>query len=525
MATTKQSLVPNTVLVSDIVNYTDSELDRYIAMNGRSIFADPKTLTEDFLQRLRDRASGAYIPAQSLVDLDEVTNRLEKEGPERLARAPSPPSTLSMDDEESYHYDLDQDTDVYNCLVSEGGRPSHPVSLGRDILADPGPYRDIISYWQNGNEQNWRIFESQQGEWRTFCVFQRTNRCKNRFPKFVKILQDTLARHDFKHPYTLSEDPKVQDKLSMWIEFLAYENWLYDKDMAFLSRNRPQYVKAWKKLVDSNVLRPDETEESVWKQGFAGRLKDVNEEEAAGKAVEAAKVSVTLAENRLARSSHSDTASKLLPAAAQSQLDTAVRRFESIKRRIDGLIDFESKTYTLNVLCYPPKRSYQLTTHDAERRPILIRWIVEQIPLIKAELESVIGSENRKKSPNIQKPSHEGRKTGTSPPKNFENLTLDHLVLTDPTAQQEKPTDPNGTSGARSPLNSRRTLRSPLAKRPTIESGATEANARRAKKAKSKSSIKETSCSTGKADSNGSTAQSYFPRRSTRTKRPPDRFQ
>ncbi|EHL02985.1 hypothetical protein M7I_0956 [Glarea lozoyensis 74030] len=236
MATTKQSLVPNTVLVSDIVNYTDT-------MNGR------------------DRASGAYIPAQSLVDLDEVTNRLEKEGPERLARAPSPPSTLSMDDEESYHYDLDQDTDVYNCLVSEGGRPSHP---------------------------------------------------------------DTLARHDFKHPYTLSEDPKVQDKLSMWIEFLAYENWLYDKDMAFLSRNRPQYVKAWKKLVDSNVLRPDETEESVWKQGFAGRLKDVNEEEAAGKAVEAAKVSVTLAENRLARSSHSDTASKLLPAAAQSQLDTAI---------------------------------------------------------------------------------------------------------------------------------------------------------------------------------------------------------
>jgi hypothetical protein len=54
-----------------------------------------------------------------------------------------------MDAEESYRYDLEKETEYYNTLVAEGGRPSHPVSLGRDVIENPEEYREILSYWQS----------------------------------------------------------------------------------------------------------------------------------------------------------------------------------------------------------------------------------------------------------------------------------------------------------------------------------------------------------------------------------------
>jgi hypothetical protein len=72
-----------------------------------------------------------------------------------------------MDDEESYRYDLERETEYYNTLIREGGRPSHPVSLGRDVLEDPGEYREILSYWQLVNHDAegrvWRVFGAQWG--------------------------------------------------------------------------------------------------------------------------------------------------------------------------------------------------------------------------------------------------------------------------------------------------------------------------------------------------------------------------
>ena len=86
--------------------------------------------------------------------------RLQHVSADRHARSRPPSQTGSdyrsrdttelLDEEEDYGVDLKRETKYYNLLVSEGGLPSHPVSLNRDILKDPEEYREILSYWQRG---------------------------------------------------------------------------------------------------------------------------------------------------------------------------------------------------------------------------------------------------------------------------------------------------------------------------------------------------------------------------------------
>jgi hypothetical protein len=178
------------------------------------------------------------------IDLDGLTTRLEQIPP----RSPSLASTEPIDEEEDYRCDLANETEYYNTLIREGGRPSHPVSLGRDVLEDPGEYREILSYWQlhNGDAENrkWKMFRSQMCEWQIFLEYQREHRQEGRFPTYINALKRSFARHDFTRPYQLDEDPERQDKLTTWIEFLDYEYWIYDRYMATLKLRQPMYDEA-----------------------------------------------------------------------------------------------------------------------------------------------------------------------------------------------------------------------------------------------------------------------------------------
>jgi hypothetical protein len=145
------------------------------------------------------------------VDLDDLMTRLEDISADRQTqpRSPSPhiaaarmkvsgcmpplvqsdlrsrETTESLDEEEDHLRGLADETEYYNTLIREGGRPSHPVSFGRDILEDPGEYREILSYWQLVNHDAegrvWKVFGSQMCEWQRFRKWQRKNREEGRF--------------------------------------------------------------------------------------------------------------------------------------------------------------------------------------------------------------------------------------------------------------------------------------------------------------------------------------------------------
>ncbi|KAF8857851.1 hypothetical protein BDZ45DRAFT_422902 [Acephala macrosclerotiorum] len=352
---------------------------------------------------MRARARGI---AQSYpINLDDLTARLEgisadKQAPPRL---PSPASTEDLGEEEYYRLDLEEETEYYNTLVNEGGRPSHPVSLGQNIIEDPGEYREILSYWQRG-ENDWKVFGSQMGEWREFRRWQRKNREDGRFPKYVEGVKQGLAEHGFTRSFELDADPERQDKLTTWVEFLDYEYWWYDIDMRFVKRLQPQYDEAWKELTDTQVLRPDETEEFICNIDSA--FQHASERERAERAVEAAKWALISAQKAITdprRSSLSEPEAQQRLAAAQSKLDAAVKSLESIKRRNDLVYEFFKKIKKRKIAIGKLKKSYLVAKRDAQRRSILLRWILQQIPLIELELNQFKVAENDSRGENGKK--------------------------------------------------------------------------------------------------------------------------
>lgn len=281
-----------------------------------------------------------------------------------------------MGEEEYYRLELLEETESYTMLVREGGRPSHPVDLGRSIIEQPGEYREILAYWQRG-EKDWKVFSRQLSEWKDFRQWQRKNRENGRFHKYAEDVQQGLAEHGFKRPFQLEEHQDRQDMLATWIEFLDYEYWWYDKDMRTVEHQKPLYDAAWEELVDAQVLRPFETGQLVCDINSA--IRRASERERAQDAVQSARLALLSAENKSAnhRPSTFHQLSQQLLAEAQSRVDLALNSLELIKRRNALISEFLDKT----------KRA-RIAKRDAEHRAILVKWILNQIPLLEKESEA-----------------------------------------------------------------------------------------------------------------------------------------
>ena len=189
-------------------------------------------------------------------------------------------------------------------------------------------------------------------------------------------MKQGLVEHGSTQSFQLDEDPEQQDKLTAWIEYLDFEYWWYDKDMRSVKRRQPRCDEAWKKLVESQVLRPSETEDFIC--NISSAFQSASEEDQAEIAVESAKSAVISAEKAVADlgcSSLSQREPRQKLVAAQSRIDAAAKSLESIKRRNKLISEFHKK-----------KESYQIAKNNAERRSILLRWILQQVPLIELEL-------------------------------------------------------------------------------------------------------------------------------------------
>ena len=136
--------------------------------------------------------------------------------------------------------------------------------------------------------------------------------------------------------------------------------------------------------MDSQVLRPFETEEFIC--NIKSAFQRASDREQAEKAVESAKSAVMSAQNAVPdpRRAHlSQQATQQRFSAAQSQLGAAIKSLKLIKQRNDLISEFHQKT-----------RSSQIAKHNAERRSILLQWILQQVPLIELELNQLKMAEN-----------------------------------------------------------------------------------------------------------------------------------
>jgi hypothetical protein len=429
------------ILARDLAAYTDAELDQYLqehtSEGGPAVVevADPENLSGDFIQRLRwlclfpervcilltmkdrDRAQHGSVATQSrAIDLDQVTARLLQATSSRFA-SPEPQSPASSGDESRATIPLSPGVnDERRChamLVKDGGRPLYPISLLDEVSRDPGAYKDMLRPWLDDPDQDppdWdRVFEKQAYNWRDFRRWQTYNRSepssdittqyqvmayesfsrhfRRESLSYTEALGSLLAQYGFTRPFQLQDHAADQDALTTWIEYLGFVCADHYRSARFAKRDQPQQDEAWKDLVDSGVLRPFETREYLddIENGF--RLQ--SEENRAHEVAELAESAVAAALEKSRKAPNGSRHEHALELdASRSRLDVALKQLESVQRRNSLITNFNSAA-----------RSHGRAKEAAQRHFARVQWILDQVPLVEAEMREAKAAEGNSKNP------------------------------------------------------------------------------------------------------------------------------
>lgn len=282
------------------------------------------------------------------------------------------------------HEALDQtrqlESIAYHALVNEGGRPSHPLSLLQSIVSAPGEYRDILAFWQDQSDE-WQVFSKQLSRWQMFRAHQRAARDPDRYPNHIEELTERLERHSFQLPPTFDKAPNGfsrhidrQNKLATWIEYLNYEFTRRDEYDKWLETCQPGYDAALAQLMDAQVLKPFEKVRTPTNDICRPSSLEVTQRrDERRKAVEACEN----AKKRLHWRDPLGVAKTSQDTEQQERLYTEAReRLRLINKRAYIVSDFARKTHT-----------YRFALDRSERHELLLRWILDQIPLIEDELK------------------------------------------------------------------------------------------------------------------------------------------
>ncbi|KAM3481147.1 hypothetical protein MY5147_000780 [Beauveria neobassiana] len=310
------ALGSSTVPVEEVVAMDDDQLaqfmQRHLLPNGdyHLPVSGWDNLSKDELSHLAERLESAAEPRLVPTHSISLTSMLA------YVKSPTPPIDVTRDEKFAYHD-----------LVNDGGRPAYPIGLIQEVYRDATRYVEILRPWQKYDDSPEGIFQAQLQRWQNFRKWQNDHRDLDDddggFPAFVEWTKDVvlrdflprtrekrlaeieadpsclksrwderqfirerqrrlcrekgsrgfreyteavkrrLARHNIAQTVELDEDPKKQDKLTTWIEYLNYEYWWFDKYASDIERLEPEHDKLWQELVEKNILKPHETKEFV----------------------------------------------------------------------------------------------------------------------------------------------------------------------------------------------------------------------------------------------------------------------
>ncbi|KAH6614516.1 hypothetical protein B0J18DRAFT_302200 [Chaetomium sp. MPI-SDFR-AT-0129] len=230
-------------------------------------------------------------------------------------------------------------------------------------------YRQTLRVWFDQDELQ---------RYRENFLFLREDNGRGGFSEYIAEVKRCLAKHGFTRAFQLDKDPARQDKLTTWTEYLNYEYSWHDRYERSTKRLRSEYDEAWKQLVDSGVLRPGETDETL--RTTKSALQRQGEKDRASNAVVSAKAAAKAAVSeteraKTGRSRFTEPQRKQRLAAAHSRLVAAKEVRKTIMRRGDLITEFIRGTW-----------DYQRAKRNLRRQHLLLQWILEQMPLIEAEL-------------------------------------------------------------------------------------------------------------------------------------------
>jgi len=397
------------------------------------------------MRRAQERILSQNPAAHSRpLDLDQLDAhlRLVSEGEnsvsqvqERMQGRVTPPYS----EEDQLRDLIDEETEAFNDLVCDSGRPLYPISLMAEVSRNPEEYRDKLRpFWDypRDSQVSWLVFQRQLKRWHAFRNWQIDNRglevddggfpayvemmkrlytkdgyddgvakieadptylqsgwayeqrirrwqryhqrerdC-NGFSDYVDAVKRRLARHGFTQPFQLQEDPKLQDKLTTWIEYLCFEYWWLDRYTDSIERLKPDHDRRWQELVDKKIPKPHETQEFIrTTPSSMQRQRDDDQAWKAKMEAEAeAKRVYFLTQKDPSRLSIPEEKRKQMLLAATIKIVAAKKLYESTKQRNDLVTNFIRETF-----------AYVGAKRDAAGHAALTQWVLEQVPLIEAE--------------------------------------------------------------------------------------------------------------------------------------------
>ncbi|EGX88257.1 hypothetical protein CCM_08300 [Cordyceps militaris CM01] len=228
-----------------------------------------------------------------------------------------------------------------------------------EIEADPSCLKSIWEHRQWERERQ-----------RRYC---RERGCQG-FSDYTEAVKRRLARHDFTQPCKLNEDPKNQDNLTTWIEYLNYEYWWLDKYTSDIERLEPEHDKLWQDLVDKKIPRPHETKEFV-RTALSG-MEGEAEKDQAMKTVQRAESEA----RRIYASTQEGLERSSIPIARRismlkhsaEKVLAAKERLRQVQSRLFLITQFVRATF-----------DYDEAKRDAARQRVLVQWVLDQVPLIQ----------------------------------------------------------------------------------------------------------------------------------------------
>ncbi|KAI2618211.1 hypothetical protein GGR54DRAFT_640779 [Hypoxylon sp. NC1633] len=265
--------------------------------------------------------------------------------------------------------DLDDDSDTFLAFVEQRKHviqrdylPETQAKRLAEIEADPSCLRPLWEVVQLGRERQ--------------MYHCRERGCKG-FRDYTTAVKRRLTRHGFTQPFELNEDPKKQDKLTTWVEYLNYEYWWLDKFTSDIERLEPGRDKAWQELVDKKILKSHETMEFV--RTVASGIEIQTEKDQAWKAVQRAESEA----KRIYWLTQKDPERLRIPQAKRismlsngtENLLAARRWLERTQNRGHLILQYVQGTWD----------------HDDARRDAichrrLVQWVLDQVPLVEAEM-------------------------------------------------------------------------------------------------------------------------------------------
>ncbi|KAH6995598.1 hypothetical protein BKA56DRAFT_665908 [Ilyonectria sp. MPI-CAGE-AT-0026] len=260
-----------------------------------------------------------------------------------------------------YHEDYHGD---YHDLVDDGGRGYVDISL----VPRPSPHWDReLEIWQTTRRalggRYYRIFQEQLFRWYSFRKWQRDQRGDedddSRFLEHAKSMQHRLAERGFTRSFQLSRDPKQQDQLTTWIEYINYECWSADNHAKQVKDQEPAYEQYFQdKLRSTDLVDHSVTKESLRLPWALPEYMDEYRD---------AMVALTMVEREIGRDNVST--------ADNERRLTALRNY---KERHDLFRKIESFLRATN--------SYHFKTVLAARNLKIVEWAIKEVPKVEAEM-------------------------------------------------------------------------------------------------------------------------------------------